>query len=817
MSRRQLARIIDRICNSDRVTLLCAPPGFRKRDVLLELAESWPEKGDVRFLDSIDHRENPRLAGNEVLSAGAQTLLLIADPFLCDGQFLVQTLERRARTDSPVKVVIALDALDQLPIAGMRASGALDIVDSNILALSSEESRAALKSVGLKAVRQRITRVAGNWPAALNLLVRIAQTKDSSTFELSDSDLLRACGLNDFIEQRVLPLLTEGERDVLARASMLSNPSSKVLRLTAQEDRHLASAVHKLQGLVDRMNGNLSINHALRIFFLEHSAAVNFETFQSQMLELADRCASNGRLNDAARLAAEAGSPERIGLYAQEHGALLIWVLCGFSDVRALVENAGAAVVEGSPVLRMMSCIVDLKIGNIHRAEAEFRRLADDPEIAGSMGKEIEIIRVTLLAYGCSLARLNDLELLADLLAEQSTEPAWQTFLATLSCLLNSQRGRLQIAYENLREARLHADRAGSRYNLMFLHLHEAGIALAQGKLGAARSQITDARKMWRTEFSDDVGAETVLSALTASIEFELGRLTSTRNALRKSAYRMPEAEAWFDIYFAAYEPYARLYLKDHDLPSTLDMLASEGAKVEARGLERVARLLRGLADCLAGEAQRRGDKVEHSFNVASEEESPVWSWQEREIFTLASAHAHASAGDIERAIEKLTAARVAAIDQSLNRTVLRYEIQLFLLYAEIGDTKSAVRSLREIIAIGAASGAHQIVSDLAGFRLDEYAADLGGIRPLSGQEVQFLARAGLKKASPRGGPAAALSLREIEVLGALSSGGSDKELARQLGLSDHGVRYHLKSIFRKLEVHDRTSAVAAARQRSLL
>ena len=57
------------------------------------------------------------------------------------------------------------------------------------------------------------------------------------------------------------------------------------------------------------------------------------------------------------------------------------------------------------------------------------------------------------------------------------------------------------------------------------------------------------------------------------------------------------------------------------------------------------------------------------------------------------------------------------------------------------------------------------------------------------------------------------LSRRELEVLRTLEAGGSDKQLARKLGLSEHGVRFHLKNIFKKMGVHDRTSAIAAARK----
>lgn len=808
--------LINRIRCTDKVTLLCAPPGYRKRETLLALASDHAAAGQAQLLDGIDHKRDPKCAGNAVLAADDQALLLIADPLLCDGDFLVRAIERRMGGKSSPKMVLAMDALDHLPISGLRAEGALDIVGPKTLAISPREIREVTKVVGLQSVRRRITQIAGDWPAALSLLVRFALESDSDAFGLPDADLLRASGLYDFINQRVFPLLSPAEQDVVARASLLSKADIALLRLAAREDRNFAAAAHKLQGLISRKKEQFSINQALRVFVVEHAATEDFGKFQSKILELAELCASKDRLHDAARLAAEAGYPERIGAYAEEHGALLIWVLCGFSDVRALVENAGAKVIEGSPVLRMMRCIVFLKMGNIHGAEIELKRLAEDPEISGSMVKEIEIVRVTLLAYGCSLARENDLELFADLLAEQSNEPAWQTFLATLSCMLNSQRGRLHRARENLREARMHAERAGARYNLMFLHLHEAAIELAQGKPEAARRLVANARKMWRSEFPDDVGVETVFSALSASIEFAFGRLTSARHALRKSAHRMPDAEAWFDIYFAAYEPYARIYLKDHDLAATLDMLAAEGANLEARGLGRIAHLLSGLGDCLAGEALQRGEMVAHIFSAGGQEENSVWSWQEQETYMLASTHLAISNGDFARAIHKLGAARASASERELHRSVLRYEIQLFFAHRQCGDREQAIQSLRQVVALAAASGASQIVSDLLGLQLAEHASALARLRPFSEQEAQFVARASVRKAR-RGISVTDLSARETEVLSVLSDGGSDKQLARRLGITEHGVRYHLKNIFRKLEVHDRTSAIAIARQKKLV
>ena len=55
------------------------------------------------------------------------------------------------------------------------------------------------------------------------------------------------------------------------------------------------------------------------------------------------------------------------------------------------------------------------------------------------------------------------------------------------------------------------------------------------------------------------------------------------------------------------------------------------------------------------------------------------------------------------------------------------------------------------------------------------------------------------------------LTRREREVLCQLSLGLSNKEIARRLGIEEVTVRLHLRGIFRKLGVHNRTQAVRHA------
>jgi DNA-binding NarL/FixJ family response regulator len=61
------------------------------------------------------------------------------------------------------------------------------------------------------------------------------------------------------------------------------------------------------------------------------------------------------------------------------------------------------------------------------------------------------------------------------------------------------------------------------------------------------------------------------------------------------------------------------------------------------------------------------------------------------------------------------------------------------------------------------------------------------------------------------------LSQREIEVLQSAAAGYSNKRIAAKLGVSEETVKAHMKNIFAKLRVTDRTHAVATAARRGII
>lgn len=70
---------------------------------------------------------------------------------------------------------------------------------------------------------------------------------------------------------------------------------------------------------------------------------------------------------------------------------------------------------------------------------------------------------------------------------------------------------------------------------------------------------------------------------------------------------------------------------------------------------------------------------------------------------------------------------------------------------------------------------------------------------------------------NPQALAALGISPRELTVLQALAAGRSDKEIARQLHLSPHTVKTHVRRLFEKLDARRRTDAVNRARELGIL
>jgi len=61
------------------------------------------------------------------------------------------------------------------------------------------------------------------------------------------------------------------------------------------------------------------------------------------------------------------------------------------------------------------------------------------------------------------------------------------------------------------------------------------------------------------------------------------------------------------------------------------------------------------------------------------------------------------------------------------------------------------------------------------------------------------------------------LTARELQILELVAQGSTNKQIAAALDISDNTVRHHVNNIMEKLQVSDRTEAVATALRQGVL
>lgn len=128
-------------------------------------------------------------------------------------------------------------------------------------------------------------------------------------------------------------------------------------------------------------------------------------------------------------------------------------------------------------------------------------------------------------------------------------------------------------------------------------------------------------------------------------------------------------------------------------------------------------------------------------------------------------------------------------------------EARIIVLTTYVGDVQ-AVRALR------AGAVGYLLKGTLRKDLLDAIRSVHAGLRHIPPEIAKEIA---LHRADEQ------LSHREVSVLKLVSTGAANKEIAHALSITEDTVKGHLKSIFQKLNVRDRTEAATVAARRGII
>jgi LuxR family transcriptional regulator, maltose regulon positive regulatory protein len=188
-----------------------------------------------------------------------------------------------------------------------------------------------------------------------------------------------------------------------------------------------------------------------------------------------------------------------------------------------------------------------------------------------------------------------------------------------------------------------------------------------------------------------------------------------------------------------------------------------------------------------------------------------------------------------DRALGLLERLHARAAAQGRTRSVIEVRALQGLARAAGGDQAGALTALAAALALAAPEGYLRVFADegppmaallreLVGRRQERPAAADAVPRDYLARLVEAFEQAGLPVRLPvrRGGVVVTglvepLSARELEVLRLLAAGAPNRAIAKQLVVTLDTVKRHVSNLFSKLEVANRTQAVARARQLGLL
>ena len=840
-----------------RVTLLLAPGGFGKTTLLAECCRLAAAAGVRTAWLSLDDEEPGALdaylafafqqAGIDV-GAGLRgrrrdadiphprtTLVLQA---LDAGHVpCILALDELERVRNPAAVAV-LDFLVRaappnlhLAIACRELPGGLDIavpvseddgalITATDLRFTHREIAALCPDQPTRARVDAIAAASDGWPVAVRFHCN-AERYDAASVRASAMRHLTG----EWVGARLWPTLDEGDRRLLLAIGQFDWFDEALLVDALEEPDAMArvTGMQQIDGLLcptgvgdDRV---VSLHPLLR----EHCArALRREDpvrYAAVHRRIAGALAHRNATVDAMRHATEAGDATLAGKMLLDAGGLRLALREGFDRLGAAARLVPWDVAKREPRLTLAACVADAASGRLAQARRALARVARVSP-AGLSGEALELsadrwlARVIVANYGCESA-LTEMDLPPDvrrLADDPAIEPLVRATMEYAYCVGFTMHG----AFERGRAhgERVLRDVGGAPFLTASVHLHAGQAAMAQGRVADAVAHYRRGGEIAERSFLQEPLLALAATTFSQELDLERNRLAVAGPArLPHDAYSGFGLDACIATTDLAVE-HARMAGGPGAAIKTLDSAIGDVPEGELPGLRRhlAASRVGLLAEAgnvaaardtwAAAELPRRGEDCADLLSR---------SWREAESVSCARVRLLAAEGDGDGARRLAGALMAAFAKRGLRRPVMRLQALCVAVAFVAGQRKTARADLAEYLDL-------YVETDYAHCLLREHGAadvladfvDVEAPGPGRDAASRLLALANPDGSAPR------LTARELDILARLEHQ-RDDAIAAALGLSRAGVRYHVKKLFTKLDVHRRRDAARRARELGLL
>lgn len=835
-----------------RLTVLLAPAGFGKTVLLAECCRRARADGVTVAWVSLDEYDDPETLVNYLaLALGESGAQFEYEPSVASPDSPRYRVDALLHWIGTMKgdVVIALDEVDRLPAESValvdylasrgpanvrlalafrtRPRGldiATPVIDGRGTVLSINDLRFQRQEIAryfdTTLSRERLRSLweeSAGWPFAVCVQRNVGE-------RLGDSEVAAEISLT-WVETRLLRGLSPSDRRFILEIGLFEWADADLLDSVLKR-----GAMHRLQsltaliGLVQEVaDGWFRLHPVLRRYAADVLWRRDRKRYRLVHRRIALALAERGQMIEAMRHAREADEPHLAGWILEQAGAIRVGFREGLQRLDQASRLLTKDVVRRSPRLGIVACAVLVSQGQVDQAMRRFAALpgeVDDESASKDLRIDLAMARGMLLIYGFAPigpeyhAVVSEL---ADFASEPTADPTIKA--ATLY-------GQAQLAYEsaNFPDARhlAHEFRGAASVTSSYLAVRAdlmlAAIALTQGEPAAAEDMCARAARIAKRDFAYDPRPIVVADALLAELDLERNRTGSLHQRIPGGPILVGTG-GWLDIYVAVTDTAAGLAARV-DEERALSVIARALESARAEHAPRLERCLVGLQVSTLVQFGRHEEAagIWKSNSLPTETNACLdlsrQTWREMECVCSARVRLLAALGQLEEAAALSREFATVTRDKGLIRA-LTYANALFVYTAWLDGDISVARS--------------HIVENLELFDRTGYCRALLWHQESTVAALEWLgedieahldaARNTLLSVVSTGSTAQGapdLTPRELEVLARLGHA-RDKEIARELDLTDNGVRYHVKNIFRKLGVADRRTAASRARRLGVL
>ncbi|MFC3051960.1 helix-turn-helix transcriptional regulator [Kordiimonas pumila] len=666
------------------------------------------------------------------------------------------------------------------------------------------------------------------WPIAVqmvNMDIKAGKTVDTALSRLRYPSETASLYIKEQIDQRLSPAI----RNMLLDASILEWLEPEALNFVVGAHNILThmDELGEVSSLISNMEGNhetYRLHPLLREFLqsaLHREAPERYKEIQRKTSVW--MCQQN-HLRLALTHAQCAEDSNLIGETIEHFGAMQIFVREGVSRAFDAEHFLTDEILINFPRVALLQCGIHSKKGRLAEAINLYQKLGPitsdyqcDREGGNTAAFLLEdaLCKPFIAHYCCQPLDKLDCDEPNRLSEKDSTSPLVAGALNNILCMTWFVKGDLPNANNAGIKARRYYETASSNYGIMFIDLHEGSIALNRGDIAKANELYSAAKSKQRQYFKNDTGAHLVVDILMAELATSQGDLANADKFFYGLSKRLIASEAWFDIYGIAVEQILDYMLYRSKISVALAFIEDMITYAEAEQLLALQPILsrqKLLLQSLSTDeplAVHYPDSKESILNTLHQN-----LWRETELQTLTLYRIYARQPEKIPELSGL-ANSVAAYFQSKGLRVPTIRILVTAAVSQwvCGNHEIAADHLKQ---------AMPLIMD-SGFlwpcimHADTLDAILDHIETMEPTAPVTEWKTFLSKQEDTSVKGPLFSPREVDVLKHLVQGKQDKVIARELGVTEHAVRYHLKNIYAKAQVSNRYEAITTIQASGIL